>query len=150
MNKFMRNHVTLADLMYVCFCYLKMVKDLIVEQLENIWLKSNMWFRSYDLFTYIKIRFDVNSKPDDNVCVHFLLRFIMSDEFQYSIQQISPKITFCKLWPTCRVKIWKLRSYSKIIERRKAQDAELKLYLLLEREIRMGAISASECFVSHW
>ena len=37
----------------------------------------------------------------------------------------------------------------KIIERRKAQDAELKLYVLLEREIRMGAISASECFVSH-
>ena len=37
----------------------------------------------------------------------------------------------------------------KTIERRKAQDAELKLYLLLEREIRMGAISASECFVSH-
>ena len=37
----------------------------------------------------------------------------------------------------------------KIIERRKAQDAELKRYLLLEREIRMGAISASECFVSH-
>ena len=31
----------------------------------------------------------------------------------------------------------------------KAQDAELKLYLLLEREIRMGAISASEFFVFH-
>ena len=31
----------------------------------------------------------------------------------------------------------------------KAQDAELKLDLLLEREIRMGAISASKCFVSH-
>ena len=30
----------------------------------------------------------------------------------------------------------------------KAQDAELKLYLLLKREIRMGAISASKCFVS--
>jgi hypothetical protein len=38
---------------------------------------------------------------------------------------------------------------AKIIERLKAQDAELKLYLLLEREIRIGAISASECFVSH-
>ena len=32
----------------------------------------------------------------------------------------------------------------------KAQDAELNLYQLLEREIRMGAISASKCFVSHW
>ena len=32
---------------------------------------------------------------------------------------------------------------------RAPQDAELKLYLLLEREIRMGAISASGCFVSH-
>ena len=31
----------------------------------------------------------------------------------------------------------------------KAQDADLKLYLLLECEKRMSAISASECFVSH-
>ena len=32
---------------------------------------------------------------------------------------------------------------------RKAQDAELKLYLLLDREIRMGTISASKCFISY-